>query len=175
MLAAAREQLGEGGIESLTMRAVAQRLDVAPNALYSHVASKTALVDDLLDDVLGAVEEPSAGTLPGTGLQELMASTYRVLLAHPALVPLYLARQGARGPSAQRLGETMSRLFADAGLDEAPAREALRVLIVYTIGFAAFATRPPVETRGDGPLAAQDLQGNFISGLRWLLAGILET
>ena len=32
------------------MRALARRLDVAPNALYSHVADKTDLLDQLLDE-----------------------------------------------------------------------------------------------------------------------------
>ena len=50
MLAAARELLADGGAQALSMRALASRLAVAPNALYSHVENKTALLDALLDD-----------------------------------------------------------------------------------------------------------------------------
>lgn len=172
MLAAARDLLAEAGLPAVTMRALAERLDVAPNALYSHVASKTALVDDLLDDVLAAVQPPPSDVAdPAEGLFQLMASTYEVLLAHPDLVPLYLARQGASGPHAERLGTTMRGLLARVGVRGQAAREALRVLIIYTIGFAAFATRPP-GVAADAKLTAADLQGNFASGLRWLLAGI---
>jgi hypothetical protein len=32
--------------------ALAERVDVKPNALYRHVASNTALIDEILDDVL---------------------------------------------------------------------------------------------------------------------------
>lgn len=175
VLAAARHLLAERGLESLTMRGLAQRLDVAPNALYSHVASKTALVDDLLDDVLAEVRAPAPDIAdPVVGLHQLMASTYDVLLAHPDLVPLYLARQGARGPNAHRLGDTMTTLLARAGVHGPAAAEALRVLIVHTIGSAAFAARPPLET-GTGPLAPGEVLGNFTSGLRWLLAGIVQT
>jgi AcrR family transcriptional regulator len=172
VLAAARDLLAERGLEGLTMRALAERLDVAPNALYSHVDGKTALIDAVLDDVLAEVDAPSADTEdPAAGLHALMASTYDVLLAHADLVPLYLARQGARGPNAIRLGDVMLALLARAGVSGPRAREALRVLIVYTIGFAAFTTRAPL---GPEP-RADELHGNFDRGLRWLLAGVVET
>jgi AcrR family transcriptional regulator len=175
VLAAARELLAERGLEALTMRALAQRLEVSPNALYSHVASKSALLDDLLDDILAEVKAPDPEHAdPQEGLHALMASTYDVLLAHPDLVPLYLARQGARGANAQRLGEIMLALLAKAGLNGDRALEARRVLIVYTIGFAAFTTRPLFEREGDPKLPATETHENFTSGLRWLLAGIAE-
>ncbi len=173
MLAAAHQLLAERGLEALTMRGLAERLDVAPNALYSHVPSKTALIDDVLDDVLAEVEAPTGDVEdPHAGLHSLMASTYEVLLAHADLIPLYLARQGARGPNAQRLGDIMLTLLADAGVTGTRAREALRVLIVYTIGFAAFTTRPPIDAGAGPELPAEEVRGNFDSGLRWLLAGI---
>ena len=173
MLRAARELLAEEGLEALTMRALAARLAVRPNALYSYVASKTDLIDDLLDDVLADVEAPDPDVDDAAaGLHAVMASTYHVLLAHPDLVPLYLARQGARGANATRLGDVMLGLLDRAGVDGPRAREALRVLIVYTIGFAAFATRPASDPGGDAKLSAEELLANFDSGLRWLLAGI---
>lgn len=155
------------------MRALAERLDVAPNALYSHVDSKTALIDDVLDEVLDEVEAPPTDVANRfTGLHDLMASTYQVLLAHPDLVPAYLARQGARGPNAQRLGDVMLDLLAGLGVTGTRAREALRVLVVYTIGFAAFATRSPIETGEASHVAGEELGSNFAAGLQWLLDGI---
>jgi TetR/AcrR family tetracycline transcriptional repressor len=168
VLAAARELLADRGLDGLTMRALADRLDVRPNALYSHVDSKTALLDDVLDDVLAEVEAPSPRAEdPSRGLRDLMASTHEVLLAHADLVPLYLSRQGARGPNAQRLGEVMLALLERTGVTGTRAREALRVLIVYTIGFAAFATEP------DGTrIPPEEMRDTFERGLTWLLAGI---
>ena len=174
VLGAAHELVREG-LDALTMRALAERLGVAPNALYSHVASKTALIDELLDDVLAQVEAPPPDSGDArTALQQLMVSTYHVLLAHPDLVPLYLARQGARGANAQRLGEIMLDLLATAGVTGPSAGAARRVLIVFTIGFAAFATRPPVEPRTDRPLTGDEVFDSFMGGLRWLIAGILN-
>jgi len=175
VLVAARELLAERGLEALTMRALAERLQVSPNALYSHVAGKTALIDEILDGVLAEVEAPPADLEdPVAGLDSLMASTYGVLLAHAELVPLYLARQGARGPNAQRLGDVMLALLARAGVTGRRAREALRVLLVYTIGFAAFATRPPIEASGAREPPSAEMLAAFDSGLGWLLTGIVS-
>jgi TetR/AcrR family transcriptional regulator, tetracycline repressor protein len=173
VLAAAHELLAEGGLEALTMRALAERLRVSPNALYSHVESKTALIDDLLDELLAQVDAPSPDVEdPSAGLRALMASTHAVLLSHPDMVPLYLARQGARGPNARRLGDIMLELLGRTRVTGPKAREALRVLIVYTIGFAAFVTRGPIEPDGDREPPAEELLENFDAGLRWLIEAI---
>jgi AcrR family transcriptional regulator len=175
VLGAARDILAHRGLDALTMRAVAERLHVAPNALYSHVPSKTALLDDLLDNVLAQVRQPAADAGdPDAGLAALMTSTYEVLLAHPDLVALYLARQGARGPNAQRLGATMVTLLDRAGLPEPAAAEALRVLIIYTIGFAAFTGRVPLNTDLERASDPAELHANFRHGLAWLLAGVRQ-
>jgi TetR/AcrR family transcriptional regulator, tetracycline repressor protein len=172
VLAAARALLADRGLEGLTMRALAERLGVRANALYSHVDGKTALLDDLLDDVLAEVEAPGGDAPdPTRGLHTIMASTHEVLLAHPDLVPAYLARQGARGPNAQRLGDVMLALLERAGVSGPRAIEARRALIVYTIGFAAFATRPLFEPGGADDVNPANRE-SFERGLQWLLAGI---
>lgn len=164
--------MAEDGVDALSMRAIARRLEVSPNALYSHVENKTALIDSVLDDVLADVRTPD-GEDQIAGLQELLGSTYDVLIAHADLVPLYLARQGARGANAQHLGEVVLDLLERAGVTGDRAREALRVLIVYTIGFAAFSTRPLIEPGGAPVVPGPELRVNFERGLGWLLAGIV--
>ena len=178
VLAAARQLLVEDGLDGLTMRALARRLDVTPNALYSHVATKTSLIDDILDDVLAAVEIPELDRGDWqAGLRTMMASTHTVLLAHADLVPLYLARQGARGPNAQRLGEVMLSLLRRGGVTGPSARDAQRALIVHAIGSAAFTSRPPLERGEDqtGGPPRPELIRTFERSLTWLLAGIAAT
>lgn len=175
VLAAAHEILAARGFDGLTMRALAQQLGVAPNAVYSHVANKTALIDELLDDLLGHVEAPDAASVPPLdALHALMVSTFDVLLAHPALVALYLGRQGARGPNAQGLGEVMLTQLGRAGVQGEHARRARRVLIVHTIGFAAFAVQPTLEPDAPVPLTRREITDSFATGLRWLLTGIAK-
>lgn len=173
VIAGARELLSRDGVDRLTMRALAHHLGISPNALYSHVESKTQLIDDLLDDVLASVEAPGPDIEdPVAGLTTLMISTYDVLMAHPDLVPLYLTRQGARGSNAIRLGEILDALLARAGVHGTVIAESRRVLIVHTLGFAAFSTSAPDSER---PVPLQESRRNFSRSLRWLLAGITET
>jgi TetR/AcrR family transcriptional regulator, tetracycline repressor protein len=173
VLAAARAVLRQDGVQALSLRAVARRLGVAPNTLYSHVAGKEDLLDLVLDDVLGGVAVPAEEEVrrdPWGAVRAIMLDSYDVLLAHPGLVPAYLDRQGARGVQARRLGVVTMRALGNAGLDEESAREAMRVLIVNTVGFAAFSARP--EGAGAGVIRADELRRNFENGLDWLLAGI---
>ncbi|MEW2444510.1 TetR/AcrR family transcriptional regulator [Micromonospora marina] len=173
LLTAARQILDEEGLAALTMRTLARRLDVAPNALYSHVANKAALVDLLLDDLLSAIPitAPTAED-PRAGLLDLMTATYDTLTAHPTLVPLYLARQGARGPHALRLGGIMDDLLRRAGAEAASIPEARRVLIIHAIGSAAFTTGAADDPATDRLLTSEDARQTFTRSLRWLLNGL---
>jgi len=167
VLVAARDLLATGGLNALTMRALARRLDVAPNALYSHVANKTALVDALLDGLLDGVAEPAADAPDPTGaVAALMRSSYDVLLTRPDLLPLYLARQGSRGPRARRLGIVTDALLARAGVAAGDVPTARRALIVHAIGSAAFAAGP------DNPMPEAVTRADFERSLGWLLAGM---
>ncbi len=179
VLAGARELLAQHGGEAVTIRALARRLHVAPNTLYSHVSSRTALLDELLDELLAGVTAPAADVSnPVAGLHALMASTYDVLTAAPDLVPLYLARQGARGPHAVRLGELTDGLLVRAGVDPQLVPMARRVLIVHAIGSAAFATgTAPLHStveplEANRPISGPASRDNFRVSLSWLLAGI---
>jgi TetR/AcrR family transcriptional regulator, tetracycline repressor protein len=172
VLGQARAALAEDGVEGLSMRRLARRLGVAPNALYSHVANRDDLIDALLDDALNAVRAPDPDRGDWRrGIQTMMRSTYEVLLAHPDLVPLYVARRGARGPRAVALGETMLQLLARGGIDGDQATEAMRTLIVHTIGFAAFATGDAVPP-GQSSVTPEALERLFSRSLSWLLDGI---
>lgn len=162
---AARAVLADDGSAGLTMRSVATRLGVRPNTLYSHVAGKDGLVDELLDDTLVDVTRPRPDAAdPKAAIREVFASTYRVLTEQPDLVPFYLRRQGVNGPHAQRLGELVIGLLARAGVDDDnEARQALRVLIVHTIGSAAF----------DQPDPGDVATASFDRSLDWLINGII--
>ena len=172
VLGAARRILTAQGSGAVTIRAVARELQVAPNSLYSHVASRTALLDHLLDDLLADVVTPSDdSTDPLEAVQELMISTYDVLTAAPDLVPVYLTRQGARGPNAVRLGQVTDDLLQRACVDGEAVQEARRALIVHAIGAAAFAVAPGGEAQ-DQALSPDRLRAGFRRSLTWLVAGI---
>lgn len=163
ILSAAAELLAGAGSNGLSMRAVAVELGVTPNALYNHFRDKTDLIDALLDHTLGKVVVKTASD-PRESAISIMVSTYDVLAAHGALVPLYLDRRGARGPNATDLGAHVLQALHSLGLDARAARAVLHVLIVQTIGFTAYGA---AETDPAGNRAA------FIRSLAWTLDGAL--
>jgi TetR/AcrR family transcriptional regulator, tetracycline repressor protein len=172
VIAEAGAVLAEEGLQKLSMRRLAQRLGVAPNALYSHVSGRTDLIDALLDETLAEVQAPGPARDDWrSGVETIMRRTYTVLLAHPDLVGLYVARRGARGPRAVALGDTILALLARAGIEGEPARQALRALIVHTIGFAAFAVQDPLSPT-ETVLTPRAVEEHFVKSLRWLLDGV---
>jgi AcrR family transcriptional regulator len=83
ILGAAVRLADEAGVESLSMRKVAQHLGVVPMALYKHVANKEQMLDGMLDIVIGEIDPPRAGTHWKTAIRERALSARRALLRHP--------------------------------------------------------------------------------------------
>ncbi|MEO5921930.1 MAG: helix-turn-helix domain-containing protein [Pseudolysinimonas sp.] len=173
VIAAARASLIERGVDGLSMRAVAERLGVAPNAIYSHVANKTALLDAVLDDLLGEIPVAGRDLTPRDGLTAIMRDSFDTLVRHPEFVAATLARQGSGGTNAWRLGDRMLEYFADAGLSDGAARDGLRILLVHMMGAAAFATQFDSSGGLTPPHEIAAVRADYVTGLGWLLDGIL--
>jgi AcrR family transcriptional regulator len=73
----------QGGIESLSMRRLAEALDVVPMALYRHVANKDELLGGMVDVVLGEIDPPLDGADWKTAMRERILSARRALIRHP--------------------------------------------------------------------------------------------
>ncbi len=71
------------GIESLSMRKLAQELGVVPMALYKHVANKEELLDGMVDVVVGEIDPPVPGTGWRSAVRQRILSARRALLRHP--------------------------------------------------------------------------------------------
>jgi AcrR family transcriptional regulator len=73
----------EGGVDSISMRKVAQELGVVPMALYKHVANKDEMLDGMVDVVVGEIDPPLADADWKTAIRERVVSARRALLRHP--------------------------------------------------------------------------------------------
>ena len=106
----ARRIAAAEGVQALTMRRLADALGVMPNALYTYFPDKAAILDAVLDNVVGDVSRPRSGRSWRQGVASLMTAYRSVLLAQPGLIPLTVSRP-MMGPNALRLREDMLTLL----------------------------------------------------------------
>jgi TetR/AcrR family transcriptional regulator, tetracycline repressor protein len=139
VVTAARRIAAEQGVENLTMRRLADGLGVMPNALYTYFPGKGAILDAVLDDVVGDVQRPQRRRAWRHGLVSLMSSYRRLLLIQPGLIALTVSRP-MYGPNALRLREDMLTLLKKGGLPDGDIVSAFLALFAYTTGFVAFET-----------------------------------
>jgi len=83
VLRAAVALADDSGIESLSMRKLADELGVVPMALYKHVAHKEELLDGMIDVVVGEIDPPVTGTDWKSAVRQRILSARRALLRHP--------------------------------------------------------------------------------------------
>ena len=99
---------------TLSMRAVAARLEAVPMALYNHFATKDALVDGLLDRVLARFEPAPPTDDWSEDLRRFAEAHRRLLKEHPWAVAALFARPNP-GPAAVRIGEHAFAILARGG------------------------------------------------------------
>jgi AcrR family transcriptional regulator len=146
------DALGPSGV---TMRAVAERLDVTPMALYRHVENKAGLVALVVERGISELPLP---TVTGRGwrddLWELAAWMRERHLAHPAVVPLR-ATYEVWSPAIVAVGERWVQVWQQSGLPEADANRAAIVSAMAVLGVIEQETGPePFDPPGDLELLA---------------------
>jgi AcrR family transcriptional regulator len=83
VLSAAVVLADEVGIESLSMRRLAQELGVVPMALYKHVANKEELLGGMVDTIVGEMGPPVPDAPWKSAVRLRVLSARQVLLRHP--------------------------------------------------------------------------------------------
>ena len=73
----------ESGIESVSMRKLAETLGVVPMALYKHVANKDELLDGMVDLVIGEFEDPNPDSDWRSAVRQRVLSARRAVGRHP--------------------------------------------------------------------------------------------
>ncbi|MEW6153940.1 MAG: TetR/AcrR family transcriptional regulator C-terminal domain-containing protein [Actinomycetota bacterium] len=192
ILGSALELVDEVGLAGLNMRALAQRLGVGTMSLYHHVPNKDALLDGIVEALLGGIEIPAADAGSWDERALLMARSLRaVALCHPHCVPLMVTRPFATG-DALRPCEAAFDVLAEAGLSTEQALIAFRTIVAYVLGFVMMESagffggvgpgRDPDELLELGlprlaamvpHLEGRDINADFDAGLRIVEVGSL--
>src|SRR5918992_1029895 len=123
------------GIESLTMRKLADGLGVGAMSLYYYVPNKEQLIDGMVDIVFGEIEPPSTDVDWKTAMRRRAISTRDALNRNRWAVGLMEGRTRP-GPASLRLREAILRCLREAGFSIEMTIQAYSVQDAYIYGFA---------------------------------------
>jgi AcrR family transcriptional regulator len=133
IVAAAVKILDRQGIESLSMRTLAEELHTAATSLYRHVHNKGELLDLTVDALMAEIELPPADLDWQACMRTVSLNFRTVLLSHKNLAVLRGTRL-AIGPNTLRLMEFVCSRLIEAGFSETEAAAAGATVINYTVG-----------------------------------------
>ena len=124
----------EHGLEALTMRRLGQALGVEAMSLYNHVPNKAALLEGVVEELVGQIEIPPIRQHWTERLKTLGRSYRTVALDHPKVVPLLAMRPLSATP-ALRPVEAIFVALEEAGFPKQHAADAYRVMAAFAIGY----------------------------------------
>ncbi|HSA50559.1 MAG TPA: TetR/AcrR family transcriptional regulator [Yinghuangia sp.] len=200
--AAALRVLDRDGLDALTMRAVANELDMGTMSVYRYVTDRAQLEALLVDHVLSTVDTDvadtgTAGTHTNAGagtdwithIETLVNRVRATVGAHTAVIPLLLTHRHTSRHS-MRWGDAVLGVLASAGFDARQRVVAFRALLAYVFGALQVEYYGPLPGPGTAALAALDpdqfphladtareardmgVDEEFGGGLRLLLSGL---
>jgi AcrR family transcriptional regulator len=142
IVAAAIEIADADGLEAVSIRRLATKLDARPMSLYSHIGRKGDLIDLMVDEVMAGAVIPGG---PPTddwreGLRQIAQRTRESTRAHPWMIAAAFHRPFL-GPNALR--HIDQSLAAVSSLPLSPERKRAVLLAVdtYTLGFVRWEVR----------------------------------
>ena len=155
-MAAAIELADRDGIESISMRRLAQELGVEAMSLYTHVRSKNDLLAGMADTVISQVPVSAEGTDWKASLRQLALAARSVMLRHP-WAPRTVEAQAAPGPAALRYVNAVLGILREGGFSIAQTHHALHILGSRLLGFtqALFDDSGDLEPEAAAALASE--------------------
>jgi len=152
------------GIEALSMRRIAQQLDVWPMSLYRYFHDKDELIKALGDATAEQVNLPDPAAPWRQQAAELLRGLRTAFARHPGTAGLRVDSP-RHTPAAHRISEAGLAILRHAGFDESEAARAWQALLSYTAGF------PGLHRAWQAPGTDPD---DFDYGLQRLLDGLSQ-
>lgn len=152
VLSAAIDLADESGVEALTMRALASRLNVEAMSLYYHVANKEALLDGIAETVVGEVNAEVAHIgLPESPddwqrvMGERLLGARRVMIRH-RWAPSVLETRTSMNPAVLCYFDGVVEIFRSGGFSYDLIHHAMHALGSRALGFAQEMFNPSPES-----------------------------
>lgn len=154
ILDAALALADEAGIESLSMRRLAQELGVEAMSLYHHVANKRELLGGMLDIVFKEMQLPSDEGDWRSALRASAISAHHVLLSHPWASRLLMSPTGPSPARLRWMNGILGRLRG-AGFSPEMTHHAYHALDSHIVGFTLWVL-PYLAIANERPDFAQE-------------------
>jgi AcrR family transcriptional regulator len=135
VLTAAIELADEIGIESLTIRKLADKLGVGAMTIYHHVPSKEEIIDGMVEVVFSEIEMPPADADWRSAMRQRCISARKVLNRHPWAAPLMESRISP-GPENLSHHDAVIGCLRNGGLSIQMTAHAYAILDSFVYGFA---------------------------------------
>ncbi|GGI44090.1 AcrR family transcriptional regulator [Agromyces flavus] len=173
VLRTAIELADRGGLDAITMRALADELGVEAMSLYYHLSNKDAILDGVVEEVFAEVEAEVGGfgvpaATDGAGwapaLRERILGARRVLLRHP-WAPWIMNARGAPGQNAMRHVDGIVGIMRAGGMSYDLIHHALHAIGSRVYGY--------VQELSDDTAAPAPVELEQLATLAPNLAGML--
>ncbi len=148
------------GIDSLSMRRLADELGAGAMSLYHHVPNKEQLLDGMVDIVFGEIELPPTGIEWKTAMRRRAVSTREVLNRHRWAVGLMESRRSP-GPASLRLHNAVLGCLREGGFPIELTIQAYSVLDAYIYGFALQEKSVPFDDAEESAEVVQEQARQF--------------
>jgi AcrR family transcriptional regulator len=129
----------QAGVESVSMRKIAQELGVVPMALYKHLSNKNEMLDGMVDMVMDEINEVVNEVEGGAGdwkttMRHRVLTARRVLLRHP-WAPRLMESRTNMSAGMLRYHDSLIGLLREAGFSIDLTHHALHALGSRALGF----------------------------------------
>ena len=135
ILRAALELVDEGGLESLSMRKLGQKLGFEAMSLYNHVANKDDVIDGILDLVLAESDPPAPDADWEASIRASAVSVHDALRRHPWSSAALMEPDRVR-PARLRYMDSLLGRLREGGFSAETTYHAYHVLDGHIFGFA---------------------------------------
>ncbi|MEV4846281.1 TetR/AcrR family transcriptional regulator C-terminal domain-containing protein [Micromonospora matsumotoense] len=142
------------GIESLSMRNLAQELGVVPMALYKHVANKDELLDGMIDVVVGEIDPLTSGEGWQPAIRRRVLSARQMLRRHP-WASLAIESRNMATPAVLGYLDSMIGALRAGGLSTDLTHHVMHALGSRILGFSQELFDAARQAGRSGPTAPQ--------------------